>query len=166
MDLTIRHEFDCDQDAYWRCVWDDDYNKRLYIDRLKFRECTKLSFEDSGDMIKRRLELNPPPTDLPGPIAKVVGDLSWIEEGQFDKKTHRYMVKIITASMPDKTHITGVNWTEPLGDKRCVRIAKMEIEVKVFMVGGLVEKRIAEDTKKSYDTAAKFTMEYVKEKGW
>jgi hypothetical protein len=166
MELVMRHDFECDQDVYWKCVFDDEYNKRLYVDLLKFRECTKLSFEDKGDVITRRIKLNPPPTDLPGPVAKVVGDLSWVEEGSYDKKTHKYKVKVVTASMPDKTRISGENWTEPKGDKKCVRVARFDIEVKVFMVGGIVEKRIAEDMKKSYDAAAKFTNEFVKEKGW
>ena len=165
-ELTIRHDIESDADTYWKCVWDEEYNRRLYMDVLKFRECTRLSQTDSGDTITRRIKLNPPATDLPGPIAKVVGDLSWIEEGTFDKKTGRYRVKVVTASMPDKTHIAGELWCEPRGDKRCERFAKMNIEVKVFMVGGLVEKRIMEDMKKSYDAAAKFTNEYVREKGW
>jgi hypothetical protein len=165
-DFTIRHAIDCDSDTYWKCVWDEEYNRRLYMDVLKFRECTRLSQEDKGDVITRRIRLNPPAVDLPAPVAKVIGDLSWVEEGTFDKKTGKYRVKVITGSMPDKTHISGELWCEPKGDKKCERIAKMSVEVKIFMVGGIVEKRIGDDMKKSYEAAAKFTSEYVKEKGW
>ena len=31
---------------------------------------------------------------------------------------------------------------------------------------GLVEGRVFDDTRKSYETAARFTSEYVREKGW
>ena len=165
-DFTIRHAIDCDSDTYWRCVWDEEYNRRLYMDVLKFRECTRLSQEDKGDVITRRIRLNPPAVDLPAPVAKVIGDLSWVEEGTFDKKTGKYRVKVITGSMPDKTHISGELWCESKGDKKCERIAKMNVEVKIFMVGGIVEKRIGDDMKKSYEAAAKFTNEWVKEKGW
>ena len=36
-DLEIRHLMDCDTETYWKCVFDDEYNRRLY-ETLKFRE--------------------------------------------------------------------------------------------------------------------------------
>jgi hypothetical protein len=162
----IRHPMDCDVDTYWRCVFDEEYNRRLYLEVLRFRDFKLLSQEEKADKKTRRLYLNPPAADLPGPVAKVVGDLSWHEEGSFDAKTKRYRFKVIPASLPDKTHIEGEIWCEPRGDKKCERIAKTNVEVKVFMVGGLIEKRIIDDMRKSYEAAAKFTGEYVREKGW
>jgi hypothetical protein len=140
--------------------------RRLYMDLLKFRELKRIMQEDKGDTISRKVYLNPPPADLPGPIAKVIGDLSWTEEGTWDRKTGRYKFKITTGSMPDKTKIQGEIWCEKRGDKKVERIARTSVEVKVFMVGGLVEKRIFDDMKKSYEAAAKFTDQFVAEKGW
>jgi hypothetical protein len=165
-EIEIRHTMDCDIDTYWKCVFDEEYNRRLYIDVLKFRECKTISQNTTGDKWTRKLHLNPPPADLPGPVAKVIGDLSWDEEGSFDPKTKRYRFKVRPASMPDKTTIEGEIWCEARGDKKCERIAKTNIEVKIFMVGGIVEKRIEADMRKSYDAASKFTGEFVKEKGW
>jgi hypothetical protein len=165
-EIEIRHTLDCDVDTYWKCVFDDEYNRRLYMDVLKFRECKTLANEDRGATRVRKLHLNPPPADLPAPIAKVIGDLSWDEEGTFDTKTKRYRFKVRPASMPDKTSIEGEIWCEPRGEKKCERIAKSNIEVKIFMVGGMVEKRIADDMRKSYEAAVKFTNDYVREKGW
>ena len=104
-EIEIRHTLECDVDTYWKCVFDDEYNRRLYMDVLKFRECKTLSNEDRGATKTRKLHLNPPPADLPAPVAKVVGDLSWDEEGTFDTKTKRYRFKVKPASMPDKTTI-------------------------------------------------------------
>ena len=165
-EMLIRHEMHCDVDTYWKCVWDEEYNRRLYLDVLKFRECTRLSQDDQPNVLTRRIKLNPPKMDLPAAVAKVIGDVSWIEEGTFDKATKKFKVKVVTSSMPDKTHISGELWCEPKGDKLIERVAKMSVEVKIFMVGGIVEKRVMEDMKKSYDAAAKFTDEFVKEKGW
>lgn len=164
--IEIRHTMECDVDTYWKCVFDEEYNRRLYIDRLKFRACKTLAQDTGGDSWTRKLYLNPPPADLPGPVAKIIGDLSWHEEGSFDTKTKRYRFKVRPSSLPEKTTIEGEIWCEARGDKKCERIAKTNIEVKVFMVGGIVEKRIEADMRKSYDEASKFTNEYVKEKGW
>lgn len=37
------------------------------------------------------------------------------------------------------------------------------VEVKVFMIGGMVEDKIMGDLKKSFDTSAKYINDYVKE---
>jgi Protein of unknown function (DUF2505) len=162
----IRHVVACDTDTYFKCVFDEEYNRRLYLDVLKFRELKPLSQEDKPDTITRKLYLNPAKMDLPGPIAKVVGDLSWVEEGTYDKKTKRYRFKVTPGSNAEKTRIEGEIWCEDRGPKKVERVAKAIVEVKIFMVGGLIEKRILDDMKKSYDAAAKFTDEFVKEKGW
>ena len=163
---TIRHVIACDTETYFKCVFDEEYNRRLYLDVLKFREITLRGQEETADTITRKLYLNPPKVDLPGPIAKVVGDLSYVEEGTYDKKTHRYRYKVTPASNADKTTIKGEMWCEDRGPKKIERIAKTFVEVKIFMIGSLIEKRIFDDMKKSYDAAAKFTNEFVKEKGW
>lgn len=166
-DQESRNTMDCTPETYWKCVFDEEYNRRLYFDSLKFREFKQLSQTDGANGTRsRKLYLNPPPADLPAPVAKVVGDISWTEEGTYDPKTGRYKFKVTPASLPDKTHISGEIWCEPRGEKSCERIARASVEVKVFMVGGIVEKRILDDMRKSYEAAAKFTNQFVKEKGW
>lgn len=162
----MRHPMECDTDTYWRCVFDDEYSRRLYVEQLHFREFTVLEQKEDEARIHRKLRLNPPPADLPGPIQKVIGDLSWVEEATFDKKTQRYAFVITPASKPDRTHISGEVWCEPKGDKRVERCARLKVEVKIMLVGGLVEHRVFDDTRKSYEAAARFTGQYVREKGW
>jgi hypothetical protein len=167
-DVKIRHELDCDAETYWmKCVFNDDYNKRLYLDTLKFPEFKLLEQEDAGDTIRRKLHLSPSLEGMPGPVKKAMGDkFSWIEEGTLDKKTNRYTFKITPSSMADKTKNNGVLYTESIGDKKIARLAEILIEVKVFLVGGMIEEKIISDLKASYEAAARFTNEYVKEKGY
>src|SRR5262245_11388621 len=141
-DHVFRHNLDCDSATYWKCVFDPEYNRRLYLEVLKFREFKVLEQKEDDRTIKRRIYLNPPAQDLPGPIAKVVGDLSWVEEGTYEKATHKYTFKIIPASQAEKSNIHGEVHTEDRGPKKAERIAKNHIEVKIFMIGGLIEKKI------------------------
>jgi hypothetical protein len=62
--------------------------------------------------------------------------------------------------------ITGSMRCEALGDKRVTRITEVHIDVKIFMIGGMVEDRIVADIKSSYAKAAEFTNVWVKEKGY
>jgi hypothetical protein len=54
---------------------------------------------------------------------------------------------------------------ESLGEKKVRRIVEFSVEVKVFVVGSVVEQKTIEDTKASYDKSAAFTRAYLKEKG-
>ncbi|MDB5213152.1 MAG: hypothetical protein JWO86_1079, partial [Myxococcaceae bacterium] len=69
------------------------------------------------------------------------------------------------STMSEKTKVAGEMWVEKLGDKKIARVTKISVEVKVFMVGGLVEDRILSDLRSSYDKGTVFTNQYIKENG-
>ncbi len=169
-DVTLRHEIDTDEDTYWaRCVFDADFNQKLYIDALKFPVWRLLDTTDDASKIWRRVQVDPPVGNMPGPVKKLLGDrLSYVEEGTFDKKTKRYSFKVTPSTLADKTTVVGELWVEPLGPpgaKRIARLTKVSVHVKVFVVGGMIEDRILEDLKNSYDAGTVFTNRYIKEHG-
>ena len=166
-EITIRHELDCSEDAFWKCVFDEDYNRRLYLERLAFPGYKVLEQKEEPGSISRKVHIDPPVAGLPGPVKKLIGDrLSYVEEGTFNKATKRYAFTVKPSTLAEKTTTKGELWTEKLGENRVARLARVTVEVKVFAVGGMVEDKIAGDLRASYEAAAKFTNEYVKEKGW
>jgi hypothetical protein len=167
-ELTLRHEIDTDEDTFWsKIVFDEGFNKKLYIDALKFPQWKLLEMKDDDAKITRRVLVEPSTNDLPGPLKKALGGdkLAYTEEGTFDKKSKRYSFKTTSSLMPDKTKVSGELWVEKLGEKKIRRIAKMFVEVKIFMIGGLVEDRILKDLKSSYDASTAVTNDYIKEHG-
>jgi hypothetical protein len=166
-EITLRHEIETDEDTYWaKCVFDADFNRRLYLEALKVPEWRILDSRSDDATIWRRVQVDPPTGNMPGPVKKVIGDrLSYVEEGTFDRKTRRYAFKVTPSTLADKTKVVGDMWVEKQGDKRCARVTKISVEVKVFMVGGLVEDRILSDLRSSYDNATSFTNQYIKENG-
>jgi uncharacterized protein DUF2505 len=163
----IAHEFDCSEDTFWKIMFfDPEFNRRLYLETLRFPVWKVLEEKVTDDAVERRIEVQPLVENMPGPIKKVVGDrFGYIEEGTLDRKQKRYRFRIIPSSMADKTHISGQMRTERLGDKRVRRVVELEIEVKVFMIGKLVEQKTIDDTRASYEKMAGFLREYLKEKG-
>jgi hypothetical protein len=166
-EITLRHEFDCDEETYWeKITFDPEFNRRLYLEVLRFPGYDLLEQKDDDDKRTRRVRIDPPLGNLPGPVKKAIGDkFSYVEEGTFDKTTRRYRFKITPSTMADKTKNFGELWVEKMGDKKIARVARVTVEVKVFMVGGMVEEKISHDLKHSYEEAAKFTREFLKEKG-
>ena len=75
----------------------------------------------------------------PPPAKKVIGDaLTYAEDGYLDKKTGHYQSVITPSTFADKTHVEAELWCEPSpsGDaNKCVRFARVKVEVKVFVVG-------------------------------
>lgn len=165
MDLELRHELACSGSTYFeKCVLVKAFNERLYNDVLKFPKFELVEQTDEGDVVRRKVRIEPPLTGLPGPAKKVLGDrMSYLEEGSYDRKTGLYTFKTTPSTMPDKVKTYGDIRCEDKGDKRCVRIAKIHVEVKIFAVGGMIEDKIAQDLRKSYEAAATFTDAYVRE---
>lgn len=166
-EITIRHEYDCDEDTFWeKCVFDDEYNKKLYLEALKFPGYAVLENKDLGDKRTRKVRIDPPLGNLPGPLKKLFGDkLQYVEDGTFDKKTRRYTFTVTPSTLAEKTKTSGQLWCEKAGEKKVVRIAQIKVEVKVMLVGGMVEDRILQDLRHSYEEAARFTNEYLRAKG-
>jgi hypothetical protein len=167
-DITIRHELDCDEETYFeKCFFDADYNRRLFLEELKFPGLKVIAQKDEGGVVRRTLEVDPPVTGLPGPVKKVVGDsFTYTEDGTYDRATKRYTFTITTKALGEKARTSGEVWCEKLGDKKVARVAKVQVQVKVFMVGSLIEDRIMTDMKASYAKAAEFTNRFVREKGY
>jgi len=166
-EVTLRHEIDTDEDTFWsKIVFNEEFNKKLYEGALKFPGWKLVDSKEDDAKIVRRVQVDPPVGDLPGPVKKVIGDrLAYTEEGTFDKKTKRYSFKVTPSTMADKTKVSGELWAEKIGDKKIRRMCRISVEVKVFMVGGMVEDRIMQDLRSSYDNSTAFTNQYIKENG-
>jgi Protein of unknown function (DUF2505) len=168
-EVTIRHEIDCSISDYWdKCVFDNDFNQKLYVERLHFHSFVPSESVDSPERRTKKCTMEPPLTGIPGPAKKVIGDaLKYAEDGYLDKKTMRYQSAITPSTFADKTKVSAELWCEPspTGDaNKCVRFARVRVEVKVFVVGSMVEEKIMRDLHESYDAEAAFVGEWVRGK--
>ena len=166
-EITIRHEMECDEDTYWyKCVFDAEYNTELYLKELHFPQYVLEKYEDDGTTIRRVVKASPKIPPLPGPVKKVIGEgLAYTEEGSFPRATKRYTFHATPNALGDKAKTSGQMYVETLGPKRIARIAKISVDVKVFMVGGMIEDQILNSLKSSYERAVGFTNDWVKRKG-
>jgi hypothetical protein len=166
-EITIRNEIETDETTFWaKCVFDADFNRKLYIEALQFPVWKLLESKEDDAKLFRRMHVDPPIGNMPGPVKKVIGDrLSYVEEGTFDKKTRRYAFKVIPSTMGEKTKVVGEMWVEKVNEKKITRVTRVTVEVKIFVVGALVEARILEDTRASYEKSTQFTNAYIKQNG-
>jgi hypothetical protein len=167
-EIRVEHVFNCSEETFWTKVFfDDDYNRRLFTETLKFPVWRVAKSEEHGAEVHRTIVAAPPIGDLPGPLKAVIGDNAGYEErGVFNKKTHRYNVQVVPNRMADKISVNVEMWTEPMGDNQCKRFARATATAKIFGVGGMLEKKLLSDLERSYEKSASFTNTYVAEKGF
>ena len=165
-EIRVEHVFKCSEETFWTKVFfDDEYNRRLFQEILKFPVWRVAKTEERGDEVLRTIEASPPIGDLPGPLKAVVGDNAGYEErGVFNKKTRRYRVQVVPNRMAEKISVVVEMWTEPMGDAQCKRFATATATAKIFGIGGMLEKKMLADLERSYEKSASFTNTFVAEK--
>jgi hypothetical protein len=96
----------------------------------------------------------------------VIGEgIGYEERGVFDRSAQSYKVVVVPNKLADKLNVKVDQWTIADGDSKCRRKARAEVSVKIFGVGGAIEKRMLADLEKSYAKSADFTNRFIAEKG-
>ena len=165
-EITVHHEINLSIEDYWnRCVFDNEFNQKLYVERLGFHTFVPEESKDLPDRRTKKCTMQPSLNGVPGAVKKVIGDvLKYSEDGYLDKKTMRYHSVITPSTFAEKTKVEAELWCEPSPSgkpNRCVRYARVKVEVKVFGLGGMVESKIMNDLRSSYDAEAVFVAEWA-----
>jgi hypothetical protein len=165
-DSRIVNDLDCSESTFWdELFFDPEFNRRMFLDELKFTKWQVLSTREVGEVLERELDVGLNADALPAAAKSVIGDsLGYREQGKYDRKRRRYAVKATNSKLGDKFLLEGEMHTEPLGEQRCRRIFELKVTVKLFGVGGMIEKLVLSELQKSYAESATFIGRYMREK--
>ncbi len=160
--FTVRHRFDISQDTFWeRCFLDESFNQKLFREGLGFRAYEVVEARQDGDLFHRRVRTTPE-ADAPKVVQKLLGgEFSYLEEGVFDGQ--KYTFSVVPSVMPDRIKIRGEIRAEPKGENEMERICSMDISIRIFGVGKVVEAFVDETTRENYEKGASFIRQYIKE---
>ncbi|HEV7554345.1 MAG TPA: DUF2505 family protein [Kofleriaceae bacterium] len=140
--LTITQDINTDAARHWALYLDDAYDRAQYIDGLHYPSYELVERTETDAEIRRTTRIMPK-LDLPGPVAKLFGHrFGYLEAGRFDKPTQVWTSTTTPNMLQGKLHTRTIVRVEPAGDARCKRIIELEIEAKVFAIGGLVESSL------------------------
>ncbi len=165
-DFRFEHTFNCSQETFWSKVFlDEEYNRRLFLERLKFSQWRELERQEKDGKLHRVVEAAPPVGELPGPLKSVIGDnAGYQERGVLDHERHHYSVTVVPNRLADKISVRLEISTTADGPNRCRRLVQGSVNAKIFGVGGLLEKKMIADLDKSYTKSAEFTNAFLAEK--
>ncbi|WP_437501731.1 DUF2505 domain-containing protein [Sorangium sp. So ce1099] len=159
--FTVTHEINAGEEAFWTMFFDRSFNEKLYREILGFPAFEILEQNENDAQITRKVS-GTPKMEVPGPLAKLIGPgFGYIEEGRFDKKSKSWSWKTIPSSLADKVRNEGVLRVEPVGSDKVRRIAQIDIEAKIFGVGGLIESTVEKQLRQGWGESAVFMNKYL-----
>ncbi len=160
--VTFTHEIHCDEAKFWELFFDKDFNEKLYKVGLEFPEWTIVEQTETETEMRRTTRGRPKLKNIPGPVAKLLGDsFGYTESGSMDKKAKVWKYKLTPTTMADKIKQEGTMRISPAGDGKVKRTVELLIEAKVFGIGGLLESTTEKQLRDGWDTSAKFMNKWL-----
>ena len=162
--VTFTHEINCDEATFWELFLDKDFNEKLYKQGLDFPEWSIVEQSETDSEVKRTTKGKPRLKNIPGPVAKILGDsFGYTETGTMDKKTKVWRYKLTPSTMADKIKQEGVMKIQPAGDGKVKRVVDLVIEAKIFGIGGMLEKTTEAQLRDGWDASATFMNKWIAE---
>lgn len=161
--LTMRQEIDCDVPTFWQTFFDPELNRRLYLEGLGFPAFEIVRQHESDAEISRTVAIEPKLT-MPGPLAKAFGSsFRYREEGVFDKASATWRWKLISGTLADKIRVDGTLRAVSIAPQRVAREVTIDIEAKVFMLGGLIEETFRKQLSEGWTRSAEVQNQWLRE---
>jgi hypothetical protein len=165
--FKLTHEINCGTDTFWEIFFDRAFNEALYREKLEFPEYSILEQNETDTQITRKAAGQPKLSNMPGPVAKILGSgFKYTENGSFDKAKKVWTWKMTPSTLADKLRQEGTCKVEPIGDdgKRVRRVVEIVNEAKIFGVGGIIEGFAEKSLRDGWDKSAVFLNEWIAKK--
>jgi len=162
--VSFSHDFECDAERYWRIFFSDEYNRAL-DERMQMTRTVLERTEDAAG-IQRRVRFELGARDLPALVKKIAGDKIGYEERSVWRRADSSMDLHIEPSIPalrGKFEMKGTFRVVPDRPGAVRREIKANVTVRVPLLGGQLERLVAEELRKSYDATAALTRRWLTE---
>jgi hypothetical protein len=131
----------CDPDRFWSVFLDEAFLRALYLEALQFKGFRVLELTETT----RKLAVVPK-MNLPGPIAKLIGDsFAYEDHGTLDRAKNEWTWRMVqptdVGAKARKEIMTsrGSVRLELLSPSEVRRTDEFIVEAKLFGLGGLIE---------------------------
>jgi hypothetical protein len=162
--VNFSHEINCDEATFWELFLDKEFNEKLYKQGLEFPEWSIVEQTETDSEVRRTTKGRPKLKNVPGPVAKILGDsFGYTETGTMDKKSKVWKYKLTPSAMADKIRQEGTLRIQPAGEGKIRRMVELVIEAKIFGIGGMVESTTEKQLRDGWDTSAVFMNKWIAE---
>jgi hypothetical protein len=146
-------------ESYEALYFDEAFNKAL-CEEVKLHRVLRSLNIDEG-VLKRVVQVGPE-REIPAPVAKILGAdrISYTEHVEYRLGSGKGTWKTVSAVMTDKVESAGT-FSFVQTPQGVMRTVEGFVKVKIFAVGGMVEKFIAADVERGYEQAAEYTHQWI-----
>lgn len=104
-----------------------------------------------------------PKLNLPAAVSKLLGPkLAYTEKGVFDTPSGRWTFDTILSVLAERIRLGGAVTVRPDGEDHCMRVTELWVDVKIFGVGGLVERAAEGNLRDGWAKSARWTNGWLK----
>ncbi|MFU8803870.1 MAG: DUF2505 domain-containing protein [Bradymonadaceae bacterium] len=160
MRFTMSHEFSCEPPILWDIFFGhDEFERRLEEATDVRREVLRHEMQDGVEYSLIRCSSK---RNLPAPMAKALGMKTFVfdQENWLDRDKNTLRWKVILPVMTERVRAEGTTVVTP-SESGCVRTIDGEIEVRIPLVGGKMEQKVAQSVQDSYARAAEIARELL-----
>lgn len=151
--ITSSWTLPCSAETYWDLYLNPDYTRALYLEALGFASYQVLHSDDNSRKLRLQPKLN-----LPGPLAKIVGEaFSYEQHATVDRKAGVWTWKMVQPG--DKKGIVSSNGTIRVTDSgpgQCVRRDDVTATGNVFGLGSLLEATVEKEVRATWEKEIAF----------
>ncbi len=156
MRVQKEHRIELSQARYFELMFDAETARRLNVEAMNAESYEVVERNVEGDAWTLRSKVTPK-DNMPGFLKKLIGTtFTYEEQLSHEKGSDRASATVIPGAMRDRTKMSYVVQVIPEGDNACRRIIDWEIEVKMFGVGGQIEKFAAGEMERGMEASARF----------
>lgn len=165
MKARIENVWRVTPEVFWdRLFFDAEYNEGVYR-ALGFSAYEVLTLETLPDGRVRRVLRAEPPIKAPDMLKRrLAGRVFYTEEGFYDPARRVWEFVNESSVASDSTRVSGSIRAEPHAEGM-LHVVELDIQVRAFGLGGVVEHLIQKNTRESYRVTTEFTHAYAREHG-
>ncbi len=147
--VTKTMSIPCTAERLWGLFFDERYMRALYLEGLGFKDFRVIEMTEPT----RKLAIKPA-MSLPGPVERVIGDsFRYEEHGTLDRERGVWTWAMVQPpDVKNKPVVTtrGTIRVVQDGDAACRRTDTVDIEARMFGIGGLIESSVEKELEKSW----------------
>jgi len=142
MRIHCEHEIPLSAEAFWEMLHAPRYEAAV-AEAIGLRAYRELERREEPEAIYRRLQVEAELPDALGALLRRVGldgPLGYLEEQWRSRARREVRWRMTPGAFAGRARIEGVVRVEPRGRDRCVRVLDGVVELRVFGVGGVLER--------------------------
>lgn len=162
MRFQKEHRIELPVARYFELSFNPDFMRRLNVEGMKVQAYDVLERNVDGPRWTLRSRVSPQ-DNMPGFLKKLIGGgFSYEEHLAHEKGSTTATCTMTPSVMRDKLTMKYTMTLTPEGDHACRRTMAWDLEVRIFGVGGQIEKFAASEIERGMDASAAFMSQHGK----